>query len=334
MGRAKPIPTDADAIPSQSMPPPKPKRIKKAQPKAKAVEAEDSLPISKLAESKKTSSAPAKKSAETQPSESTQSKKPRSSSATTSKSKVPNVPWTPEITLEDKPVMATDSADDINVGVALSTTLLLPGDLEKNAGMSEYENYAFMLQHRVQAVQHAHSFSMQSFENKEKLTDLQKEYSALQKINKGLQAKMKKLEDQAEAATKAQTLAEEKAEAAEAVKKVAEAQKNEAEDKATQAEKELQEALATKKAEIKEADEKAYAQGMANVTEEYKLQVRQACNRGFSLGWMSLLKRLDLPADSPFRNADAIPLPFPPPSQSEDEFSLSLRMEMIRMLRP
>ncbi|XP_028060272.1 uncharacterized abhydrolase domain-containing protein DDB_G0269086-like [Camellia sinensis] len=201
--------------------------------------------------------------------------------------------------------MATDSADDINVGVALSTALLLPGDLEKNAGMSEYENYAFMLQHCVQVVQHAHSFSMQSFENREKLSDLQKEYSALQKINKGLQAKMKKLEDQAEAATKAQTLAEEKAEAAEAIKKVAEAQKNEAEDKATQAEKELQEALATKKAEIKEADEKAYAQGMADVAEEYTLQVRESF-------------KLDLPADSPFRNADAIPLPFPP-SQAEEE---------------
>ncbi|XP_028123181.1 uncharacterized protein LOC114320251 [Camellia sinensis] len=202
--------------------------------------------------------------------------------------------------------MATDSADDINVGVALSTALLLPGDLEKNAGMS------------CSVCPHAHSFSMQSFENREKLTDLQKEYSALQKINKGLQAKMKKLEDQAEAATKAQTLVEEKVEAAEAIKKVSKAQKNEAEDKATQAEKELQEALATKKAEIKEADEKAYAQGMADVAEEYKLQVRQACNRGFSLGWMSLLKRLDLPADSPFRNVDAIPLPFPP-SEAEEE---------------
>ncbi|KAF5932994.1 hypothetical protein HYC85_029165 [Camellia sinensis] len=67
---------------------------------------------------------------------------------------------------------------------------------------------------------------------------------------------------------------------------------------------------------------------MADVTEEYKLQFRQACNRGFSLGWMSLIKKLDVPADSPFRNADAIPLPFPPPlppsqpedaSESEDE---------------
>ena len=34
---------------------------------------------------------------------------------------------------------------------------------------------------------------------------------------------------------------------------------------------------------------------------------------------MSLIKKLDLPVDSPFRNADVIPLPFPPPSQTEDE---------------
>ncbi|XP_028071945.1 uncharacterized protein LOC114274256 [Camellia sinensis] len=84
---------------------------------------------------------------------------------------------------------------------------------------------------------------------------------------------MKKLEDQAEAATKAQSLVEEKAESAEAIKKVAEAEKKEAEDRKAQAEKELQEALATKDVEIKEANEKAYAQGMADVIEEYKLQV-------------------------------------------------------------
>ncbi|XP_028068506.1 uncharacterized abhydrolase domain-containing protein DDB_G0269086-like [Camellia sinensis] len=137
------------------------------------------------------------------------------------------------------------------------------------------------------------------------MTEMKKEFSALQKTNKGLQLKMKKLEDQAEATTKAQQIAEEKAESAEAIRKVAEAEKIEAEDRKAQAEKELQEALATKDVEIKEADEKAYAQGMADVTEEYKLQ------------------KLDLPADSPFRNADAIPLPFPPPpppSQPEDAF--------------
>ncbi|GMP33336.1 hypothetical protein CsSME_00006704 [Camellia sinensis var. sinensis] len=326
MGHPKPVaqdlladlPADVDAAPTQSMPPLKQKRIKKAQPKAKAteVEAEDALPISQLAESKKTASTSAKRSAEAQPSEPTQSKKPRSSSATTSGSRIPKVPWRPEITLEDKPVLASDSADDINVGVALSTALLLPGDLERNAKMSEYENYAFMLQRSVQAIQHAHTLSMQAFENRQRLADIKREVSALKKENKSLESKMKKLEDQAEAATKAQSLAEEKAESAEAIKKVAEAEKKEAEDKKAQAEKELQDALSTKDAEIKAADEKAYTQGMADVTEEYKLQVRQACNRGFSFGWMALAKKLNILDDSPLRKADAIPLPFPLPSPS------------------
>ncbi|XP_028105104.1 uncharacterized protein LOC114304142 [Camellia sinensis] len=123
--------------------------------------------------------------------------------------------------------------------VALSTALLLPGDLERNAEYSEYENYALMLQHSVQAIQHAHSFSMQSFKNRERMTEMKKEFSALQKTNKGLQLKMKKLEEQAEAATKAQQIAEEKAESAEAIMKVAEAEKIEAEDRKAQAEKEL-----------------------------------------------------------------------------------------------
>ncbi|XP_028117941.1 uncharacterized protein LOC114315535 [Camellia sinensis] len=134
--------------------------------------------------------------------------------------------------------MASESADDINVGVALSTALLLPKDLNRNAELSEYENYALMLQHSVQ-----------------------REASSMMKEIKSLESRMKKLEDQAEAATKAQTLALEKAESAEAVKKVAEAEKREAEAKKAQAEKELQQALATKEAEVKEADEKAYAQG-------------------------------------------------------------------------
>lgn len=163
---------------------------------------------------------------------------------------------------------------------------------------------------------------MQSFENRQRLVDMKREASSMKREIRALEAKMKKLEDQAEAATKVQTLALEKAEAAEAVKKVAEAEKREAEAGRIQAEKELQQALATKEAEVKEADEKAYAQGMADVAEDYKLQVRQACNRGFSLGWTALIKKLDLPADSPLRQADAIPLPFPPPppeGESESE---------------
>ncbi|XP_028118414.1 uncharacterized protein LOC114315986 [Camellia sinensis] len=141
---------------------------------------------------------------------------------------------------------------------------------------------------------------------------MKKEFPVLQKANKSLQSKMKKLEDQAEAAIKAQTDAEEKAESAEAIRKVSESQRKESKEKTAQAEKELQEALATKEAEIKDADEKAYAQGMVDVTEAYEIQVKQACNKGFTHGWMSLLKKLNVPEDSPFRNVDLIPLPFPP----------------------
>ncbi|XP_028121951.1 uncharacterized protein LOC114319152 [Camellia sinensis] len=148
---------------------------------------------------------------------------------------------------------------------------------------------------------------------------MKREFSSLQKTNKGLQAKMKKLEDQAKAAIKAQNNAEEKAEAAEAIRKVAESQKREAEERMVQAEKELQEALATKDTEIKEADEKAYTQGMADVTEAYELQMKQAYNKGFTLGWMSLLKKLNVPEDSPLRKADAIPLPFPPAQPSNQD---------------
>ncbi|XP_028102085.1 uncharacterized protein LOC114301323 [Camellia sinensis] len=225
------LPTDAEAVLTQSMLPPKPKRVKKAQPKARATdaEAEDAPPISKLAESKKSASTSTKRSAEGQPSGSTQSKKARSSSATTSASKKPDVPWAPDLSLEDRPIMASESADDINVGVALSTALLLPNDLERNAKLSEYENYALMLQHSVQAIQHAHSFSIQSFENRQRLVDIKREASSMKREIKSLEAKMKKLEDQAEATTKVQTLALEKAEAAEAVRKVAEAEKREAE---------------------------------------------------------------------------------------------------------
>ncbi|XP_028073972.1 KNR4/SMI1 homolog [Camellia sinensis] len=245
MGRPKPIakdllasiPSDVDAQPTQALPPPKPKRIKKAQPKAKGtqIESEDALLISKLAESDKSQPSARKRRSEAQPFESPKSKKPKSSSATTLGSKKHAAPW---------------------------------------------------------AIQNAHSFSVQSFENRQKLANMKKEFSSLQKANKNLQSKMKRFEDQADVAIKAQTEAEEKAESFEAIRKVAESQRKEAKEKMAQAEKELQKALATKEAEIKDADKKAYAQGMANVTEAYE-------------------KQLNVPEDSPLRKADAIPLPFP-----------------------
>lgn len=48
----------------------------------------------------------------------------------------------------------------------------------------------------------------------------------------------------------------------------------EAKEKEVQAQTELQTALATKEAEIKEANEKAYAEGAADVCDEYKRQVK------------------------------------------------------------
>ncbi|XP_028117239.1 uncharacterized protein LOC114314904 [Camellia sinensis] len=86
---------------------------------------------------------------------------------------------------------------------------------------------------------------------------------------------MNTLEDQAEAAIKAKDVAEEKASAAEATNKVLQAQLKEAEDKTAKAQKNLEDALANKEAEIKAADEKAYAEGMADVTADYEKQVKQ-----------------------------------------------------------
>lgn len=51
--------------------------------------------------------------------------------------------------IEDKPVRTGDSATDIEVGVALSTALFLPNDLNRMAEVSECENFALMVQHSI-----------------------------------------------------------------------------------------------------------------------------------------------------------------------------------------
>ncbi|XP_028083958.1 glutathione reductase, chloroplastic/mitochondrial-like, partial [Camellia sinensis] len=113
---------------------------------------------------------------------------------------------------------------------------------------------------------------MQSFETRKALADKTREVASLQKTNKRVKAKMKTLADQAEAAVKAKDDAEEKADAAEAINKVLEAQKKEVEEKTIEAQKELQDALATKDAELKAVDEKAYNEGVADVTVDYEKQ--------------------------------------------------------------
>ncbi|XP_028120754.1 dynactin subunit 1-like [Camellia sinensis] len=90
---------------------------------------------------------------------------------------------------------------------------------------------------------------------------MKREVSSLQKTDKNLQSKMKTLEDQVEIAIKAKDDAEEKVGAADAINKVLQAQLKEAEDKMVEAQRELQDALATKEAEVKAADEKGYNEG-------------------------------------------------------------------------
>ncbi|XP_028075178.1 dynactin subunit 1-like [Camellia sinensis] len=268
MGHKKAVADDLlanipDAIitqPSQPQPKPKPKRLKKAQSKAM---------------SEKTPTTAEKRSAEAKPSPSTRSKRPRSESATTLGTIKSDAPWAPKITIKDKPVRAGDSADDIEVGVALSTALLLPQDLNRNAEMSEYENFVLSLQHSVQAIRHCHSFALQAFNIKKELTNKTKEAANSQRARNKAEGKLKALIDQAEVAKKAQDEAEEKTDVAEAIAKVLAAEKKEAEAKMVETQKELQDALATKKAEIKVADKKAYAEGVADVKEDYMKQVKQ-----------------------------------------------------------
>ncbi|GMP46499.1 hypothetical protein CsSME_00014623 [Camellia sinensis var. sinensis] len=151
---------------------------------------------------------------------------------------------------------------------------------------------------------------MQAFDIKKELTRKTKKAAGLLKTVNKAEAKMKTLIDQAKAAKQAQDEAEERAGAAVAIVEVLKAEKKEVEEKIAEAQAELIATLATKDAEIKAADEKAYAEGEANVCEDYKKQVREACKKGFTLGWMAALKELAILEDSPLRDVGRLVLPF------------------------
>ncbi|XP_028069372.1 tropomyosin-like [Camellia sinensis] len=78
-----------------------------------------------------------------------------------------------------------------------------------------------------------------------------------------------------QAAVKAKDVAEEKADTADAINKVLEAQKKKAEEKTAEAQKKLQDALATKDAELKASNQKGYNEEVADVTADYEKQVKQ-----------------------------------------------------------
>ncbi|XP_028096698.1 uncharacterized protein LOC114296591 [Camellia sinensis] len=188
------------------------------------------------------------------------------------------------------------------------------------AELSQYENYAMMIQHCILAIQQRHSLAVKIEELKKKLSNKTKQVAKLLSSLNKAEARIRSLQDKAKAAQLAQSKAEDSTEAAENVVVVAKDEAQEAKEKESQAQIELQMELATKAAEIKAADEKAYAEEAANVRDAYKKQVNEACNKGYTLGWMSALKELVVPNDSPLCDASQLTLPFSPTlSQSEDE---------------
>ena len=92
----------------------------------------------------------------------------------------------------------------------------------------------------------------------------------------------------------------------------------------------MQDALATKDAELKATDQNGYNERVADVTTDYKKQVKQACNKGFTLGWMAYLKKLEIPEDSPLKNYDVLPLPFPSILSQSDDDSESEKEALVR----
>ncbi|CAL5418397.1 unnamed protein product [Camellia sinensis] len=128
--------------------------------------------------------------------------------------------------------------------------------------------------------------------------------------------------DKATAAQSTQPKAEAAAREAEEKAKAAEAKyaKAEVEAKITENKSKLAEMLEAKEAEVKAADEKASTKGQADVRDQYKKQVNLACNKGYFLGWMAMLKKLFVLEDSPLRDITQFEVPFPlSPDNSKTE---------------
>lgn len=140
---------------------------------------------------------------------------------------------------------------------------------------------------------------------KELVRKTQEAANLLSSLNQA-EANNRHLMDKAKAASAAQTEAEAKTKEAIVVAEAAKAVAEATEVKAARVEEKLKEALESKEAEIKAADEKAYAEGQADVRDAYKAQVNQACNQGYYLGWIATLNKLSVPADSPLRDINQL----------------------------
>ncbi|XP_028104877.1 uncharacterized protein LOC114303898 [Camellia sinensis] len=125
--------------------------------------------------------------------------------------------------------------------------------------------------------------------------------------------------DQAKASRATQNQAKEKAKIAEANAEAAKADLEAAKAKAIELEAKLQEALDSKDAEVKAADEKVFEEGQAAVRDQYKGQVNLACNRGYYLGWMAALNKIYVLMDSPLWDINQLQVPFPPALKESDD---------------
>ncbi|GMP47435.1 hypothetical protein CsSME_00015168 [Camellia sinensis var. sinensis] len=133
----------------------------------------------------------------------------------------------------DRPLLAGDSAlDNLEVSAAISTAVLLPADLNRMAELTEYENYAMMMQH---CVLQGHSLAVKANDFKKELTKKTNEAAKLLTSLNKAEARIRGLLDQAKVTLLALKNAEDRAEAAENVAQVAQAEEKEAKEKEVQA---------------------------------------------------------------------------------------------------
>ncbi|XP_028105429.1 uncharacterized protein LOC114304470 [Camellia sinensis] len=174
--------------------------------------------------------------------------------------------------------------------------------------------------HPAEAIQYAHSYAVKTEIMRKELARKTKEAAKLLSSLNKVEANNQALMDQAKDAKAAQSLAEKKAKTANDEAKAARADLEIAKAKVTAIEAKLQEALASKEAEVKVADEKAFEEGQAAVRDQYKQQVNLACNRGYYLSWTAILNKLVVPMDSDLQDINQLQVPFPlEPKDSGDD---------------
>ncbi|XP_028097119.1 uncharacterized protein LOC114296988 [Camellia sinensis] len=133
------------------------------------------------------------------------------------------------------------------------------------------------------------------------------------------EANNRTLFDQAKASRAAQNQAKKKAKTAEANAEATKANLEDAKAKAIELEAKLQEALDSKDAEVKAADEKAFEEGQAAVCDQYKGQDNLAYNQGYYLDWTAVLNKISVPMASLHRDINQLQVPFPLALKESDD---------------